>query len=627
MTATPWGPVGYLTYKRTYARKLSEGTTEEFTNTVSRVVNACRDQLNVGFTVEEEARLTELLLQLKGAVAGRFWWQLGTTTVDRLGMASLQNCAGCVVDDPVRPFVWAMDMLMLGAGVGYNIQRKYVYEIKQKIKRVEVTRKDNAGADFIVPDTREGWCKLLGRVLKAHFYSGESFTYSTHCVRGNGAPISSFGGTASGAEILCKGIGQINKLLNERAGRKLQPIDALDIMNIIGSIVVAGNVRRSAQLAVGDYDDLDYLKAKNWSLGTIPNWRAMSNNSVDCADITLLPDEFWAGYQGGSEPYGIVNLELSRNIGRLGETQYPDSSVMIFNPCVEQPLEPWETCCLAEVYLPNIENKEQLFEVVQYLYRICKHSLSLRCHNSETDSVVHKNYRMGIGLTGVLQATEEQRSWADDTYKKLRDYDIQYSKQHGFPVSVKLTTCKPSGTLSLLAGVTPGIHPGFSQYFIRRIRIAADSNLVQVCKTNGYPVEYVKQFDGTDDRSTVVVEFPCSYPDGTVLAKDLTAVQQLEYVKWMQTKWSDNGVSCTVYYKSEELPEIKAWLADNYHTSIKAVSFLLHTGHGFAQAPYEEITEEEYLLRKASVMELTDITVNETDFEIVDCEGGACPVK
>ena len=177
--------------------------------------------------------------------------------------------------------------------------------------------------------------------------------------------------------------------------------------------------------------------------------------------------------------------------------------------------------------------------------------------------------RMGIGVTGYLMSTDEQQSWLAECYEELRNYDRIYSKSLGVPESIKLTTVKPSGTLSLLAGVTSGGHPAFSEFFIRRIRMASDSDLVEICRRNGYFVEFVRNFDGTDDRSTVVVEFPCTYPEHTKFAKDMTAVDQLEVVAKLQTEWSDNAVSVTVYYKKEELEEIKKWLSLNYNQNLK----------------------------------------------------------
>lgn len=596
----PWGEIGYITYKRTYARRLKEdkidSPTEEYIDTVLRVVKASQKQLKVNFTNEEEYKLAEILLKLKGSVAGRFLWQLGTKTVDNLGLPSLQNCAVCVVNEPIRPFTWAMEMLMLGCGVGYNIQKEYVYQIPSLRKeKLTISRIDDKNVDFIVPDTREGWVKLLGKVLKAHFYTGKGFTYSCQLVRSEGELIKSFGGTASGPSILEKGIDQINNLLNDRAGKKLRPIDCLDIMNIIASIIVAGNVRRSAQLAIGDWDDLEFLKAKRWDLGSVPNWRSNSNNSiVPPINLKDLPAEFWQTYDQG-EPYGLINLELSRNCGRLGETQYKDSNIVGYNPCVsgdteiltdigyvridtvintkvnvwtgyefstvtpkitgydqpmlniilstgqtlkctyyhnfilstgeriraidlklndelvkfeypelfeidkfsnknvnelskiigieqisnedivycfdepirhsgcfngiitgqcaEQSLENFETCCLAEIFLPNIESESELFEVAEFLYRINKHSLALPCSIPETEDIVHKNMRMGIGVTGLLQSTEEQKSWLANCYDFLRKYDAEYSKEHNWPISIKLTTTKPSGCVSIFTKI------------------------------------------------------------------------------------------------------------------------------------------------------------------------------
>lgn len=449
---TPWGEIGYITFKRTYARRLKEdkpnSPTEEYIDTVLRVIKACQKQLKVGFTNEEEYRLAEILLNLKGTVAGRFLWQLGTKTVDKLGLPSLQNCAVCVVNESIRPFTWTAEMLMLGCGVGYNIQKEYVYQIPPLRKeKITIERWDDKSADYIVPDTREGWVKLLGKVLKAHFYTGKGFTYSCQLVRSEGEPIKSFGGTSSGPGILADGIDKINNVLNSRVGKKLRPIDCLDIMNIIAQIVVSGNVRRSAELAIGDWDDLEYLKAKRWDLGPIPNWRSNSNNSVvSPQNLNDLPSEFWDTYEQG-EPYGLINLDLSRKCGRLGETQYPDLNIVCYNPCAEQSLENFETCCLADIFLPNITSKEELFEVARYLYRINKHSLAIPCTIQETEEVVHRNMRMGIGITGVLQSSEEQKSWLSDCYVYLREYDEQYSKEHNWPVSIKLTTSKPSGCL------------------------------------------------------------------------------------------------------------------------------------------------------------------------------------
>lgn len=276
--------------------------------------------------------------------------------------------------------------------------------------------------------------------------------------------------------------------------------------------------------------------------------------------------------------------------------------------------------------MPNITSKAELLDVATLLYRINKHSLQLPAHHPETDAVVKKNQRMGISLTGVEQASAEQMSWLDECYEHLRDYDHRYSQLHGFNKSIKLTTIQPSGTLSLLPGVTPGAHPGYAQYMFRRIRIASDHMLVNVCRDHGYPVEFQKNLDGTEDYNTVVVTFPFAYPEGTRLAKDVSAIDQLKAVKLLQEKWSDNAVSCTIYYSKDELPEIKDYLSKYYRNNHKTLSFLQHSEHGFIQAPYEEVSKKQYddLVKQTRLITSISSAVFEGGDE---CPTGVCPVK
>ena len=1097
----PFDALGLMVYLRTYGRRLREddpnSPIENWAQCLTRCVNACNSQLGCNFTQEEAQEFFDLLHSKRCSLAGRFVWKLGTKTVDKLGLMSLQNCAFCIIDN-YKSFTWLMNFLMLGAGVGYRITKEDM-ENFPPVKPATIVRQDNKDADFILGDHRGAWIQLLGKVLKAHFYSGKGFTFSTQLLRGKNEVIKGFGGVSSGGQVLCDGMAKISDILNKRASSEdphLTTVDALDIANIIGMIVVSGNVRRclpkgslvlmadnslkpietikvqdqvfttngprqvknvfhqgvqsivkittkkdyfrctanhkmaviqkhdtevpfvalaqqakalalfnseiiwkttdslvpgdhlvlydnlgtsdtstltkvvgvsdeniaeetwdievedmhqffcksneytslylthnSAQIACGRADDTDFLRAKRWDLGILPNWRCYSNNSVLCDDINEIIDneEFWHAYEGnGGECLGLINMRLARSCGRIGETQYPDPKAVCVNPCSEQNLANHETCCLGEIFLPNISSFEELKKCVTYIYRSCKHSLTLPCADSkETEDIVHEHMRMGIGMSGILQATEEQRSWLDPCYKYLREYDRKYSLEHNLPPSIKLTTVKPSGcsrgdslilttnglqrldelgningdtwqpvegiqaftdekrtemitrfyingnvetrkittldgvevesslnhryrvldlfgnyiwktvedlkigdrlvvklggynkmtgeisdemaaflglifatgihlkvlnfvsfvvsdpcasdgfvadfekaikklypkahvyvdssfgrnrmcvfdeefyswlerndclnfdelpkiircdsrntvmiflthffrvvknfrekkiynqmiqlcrsvdfksncfisyepnrywngfrldpvvsitpskcdtydievenahhyrlggiishnTLSLLGHVSPGIHPAYSQYLIRRIRVSTESKLVKLAKDHGYPVEFVKNFDGTLDYGTSVISFPYRYPEGTVVAKDLSAIDQLEWVKYIQSNWSDNAVSVTVYYKKEELPAIKAWLKENYNSYIKSVSFLLHSGHGFVQAPLEEITKEQYdeMMKTCRVIEdYGDICHTESDEKFAaegECAGGACPLK
>jgi hypothetical protein len=247
----------------------------------------------------------------------------------------------------------------------------------------------------------------------------------------------------------------------------------------------------------------------------------------------------------------------------------------------------------------------------------------------KTNNIVHKNARLGQSITGVLQCSQVQIGWLSKTYEYLKNFDKAYSKERGWNPSVRLTTVQPSGTLSLLPGVTPGIHPGFAKFYTRRVRFSSVDPLVDACRKRGYKVVWDIGLDGREDHTRYVVEFPCKSPEGSVLASEMTAVQQLEVVQSMQKEWADNAVSVTVYYRKEELPAIKEWLSENYDDGVKSVSFLLHVDHNFPLPPYEEISEDEYNKSIAKLDFSTPIHQNATDLtlDMDNCATGACPVR
>lgn len=626
----PWGfnGLGEIVYKRTYSRYLEPlGRKEHFFETLARAINGAQ-AIGAGYTKDEAERLFDYMFNLKCLFSGRGLWQLGTPLVEQMSGASLVNCWMTTISK-VDDFKFLMDHLMVGGGVGFSVERAVVHDFP-KVKNVDyITHERSNDADFIVPDSRQGWSALLGKVLDSYFHTGESFTYSTILVRGYGAPLKTFGGTASGPEILIEGIEDICRILDAREGKKIRSIDALDICNVIGKIVVAGSARRSAQIAIGDPDDFLYLRAKNWGRGNIPDYRGNSNNSIFADDYDEIIDEFWKGYDGSGEPYGLINRKLMRKQGRLGEA-VNDKLIVGTNPCGEIGLEDGEPCNLAEVFLPNVESKDELNDIVKLLYKTQKAITTLEYPYEKSQEVIHRNRRLGQGITGWLQASEDQLDNVYGAYNELSKFDVEWSKKQGLSKSIKLTTVKPSGTLSLLAGVTPGIHPAFARYWIRRIRMASNDPLVDYCRNKGYNVQYEVGLDGQPNHRLVVVDFPCEAPEGTVIAKDLSAIDQLEWVVKAQTDWADNNVSVTVYYRPEELDDIKAWLKKNYSKKVKSVSFLLHEDHGFALPPYEEIDEDTYH-KMVKKIKATDSYVDEQKFDFtlddLECEGGACPIR
>ena len=628
----PWGEVGYITYKRTYARLIPElGRTEEWNETCERV---CNGLIEIGalFTDKELESLYDHLFNLRGFVSGRALWQLGTDTVRKVGADSLQNCWHVVVNNP-EAFCFTFNQLMLGGGVGFNVLPEHVYELPRVKHDVNIRRIDTPDCDFVVPDNREGWVELLRKVLDAFFVSGKDFTYNTSCIRAAGKPIKSFGGTASGSEGLVEGIEQISAIIRNRLHNKMRPIDCVDVMNIIGRVVVAGNVRRSSEIAIGDANDREFLNAKNWNLIKVPNWRAMSNNSVATDSIDSLPSEFWSGYHGDGEPYGLINLPLCQKYGRLadGPDYRPDYDVVGVNPCAEITLCNKEPCNLADIVLPNVRSLAEFQEIATLLYKSCKTIANVGFSDPETHDVVLKNRRLGIGITGYMASKKLTSAESLTTvYQTIEQADSEYSRITGSPTSIKLTTVKPSGTLSLLPyGISPGMHAAFNRYMIRRIRFSANDPLVETCRNHGYPVEPLLENDGSHNTNTMVVSFPMSMPKHVKCEEEVSVIQELEHQKHLQTYWADNSVSATHYFAKDELEDVKTWLSENYTGGVKTASFLLAQGHGFVQAPLEKISKDEYAEMVASVTPIKSIQDDEQrDLESsLECAGGSCPIK
>ena len=321
----------------------------------------------------------------------------------------------------------------------------------------------------------------------------------------------------------------------------------------------------------------------------------------------------------------MFNLQASSTYCRTGEV-LPDKTITGTNPCAEIGLANRESCNLSEIFLPNVESKEELIDIAKLLYKVQKAIASMPYLDRESDDITSQNMRLGLGVTGVAQA-HKQMKWLDDTYRALREFDKEWSMQNDWPESKRLTTVKPSGTLSLLAGVTPGVHPGYSKHHIRRVRMSVGDPLLQYCSDMGYNVEWVKNLDGTVSDRTKLVEFPCTFPEGTVLAEDMTAIQQMELQAQLQRKWADNAVSVTIYVKEGELEEVQEYLKHNW-VNMKSVSFLLHSDHGFEQAPLEAISSAKYAQLVSNIRQ-TEVGPQGGVSELLDddCVSGACPIR
>lgn len=617
-----WSNLGKIVFRRTYSRT-SEGSPESLRQAAERVIAGNVKGHNVSETEQKE--LLKLLMEHKAGPAGRGWWFSGAPAQERIGGAALCNCWYFNAAD-WQNYVIAQDLLMLGGGVGLSVEHRFVSKLPKIKKGVSIKHKLTKDADFIVPDSREGWNELLYRVLESYFVTGKSFTYSTIVVRGAGEAIVGFGGKSSGPIDLIKMIDVLGSILNPRAGKSIRPIDAGDIICAIGEMVVAGNVRRSSIILIGDPFDRDYLKAKRWDLGTLPSYRGKANFSVVCDNTEDLHPLFWKTYEHG-EPFGIVNRTNIRKYGRMGELLPDDAEGM--NPCAEATLVNGEPCNLTEQALCNMESPEEFYRSSRLMHRWAKRVTMEKYHHPISANVVARNRRTGAGITGILNSPLFTPEILDRAYAEIQDEDVTYSAHLGINKSIRTTVIKPSGTRSKVmdCGGYEGAHAPLSQYMIQRIRFSANDSLVPLLRAAGHKVEPDVKLDGKLDHGTSVVEFYVAAPPGCpVVDRGWNTWKQLDTLKLLQKHWADQAVSVTVYYRKEEIPQIKVWLEENLRY-LKSISFLMETGHGFKLAPKEAITEEQYytLNKHIKPLELDKITHGELESQ--ECEGGICPVK
>ncbi len=618
-----WSNLAKVVYKRTYARK-DTGKLENWEDTVERVIRGNIKDHKV--TAKEIERLRFFMLNRKAIPAGRGLWYSGSPSHEKLGGVALNNCWFLTADE-YKNFVLAMDLLMLGGGVGLSIEHRFVSKLPKVKKNVVIQHNNTKDADFIVPDSRDGWCDLFNRTLESFFVTGKSFSYSTVCVRGYGEEIKGFGGTASGPQPLIKFISNVTQILSNRSGNNIRPIDAMDIICSTGEMVVSGNVRRSAILIMGDAFDKEYLKAKRWDLNQIPTHRAFANLSVVLDDIEDAHPLFWKTYEHG-EAFGIVNRKNIQAFGRIGERK-KDTAIGL-NPCGESTLESGEPCNLQEIALANLISEEEFIEAAKLMHRYGKRVTLEKYHHEKVDEVIKRNRRIGTGITGCLESELFNPKTLDRVYEEIQKENISYSKSLGIPESIRTTLIKPSGTVSkLLDQRGEGIHPAFSRYMIQRVRFSSNDPLIPILKKCGHYMEPVVKFDGTLDQNTLVVDFYLEAPTSMPCAdENFDTWKQLDTVILAQKHWSDQAVSVTVYYKKDEIKLIKEWLGNNLKY-LKSISFLCHNDHGFKQAPKEAITKEEYEKRVSTIKTLNfdEVDTSESTDLNLECEGGVCPIK
>jgi adenosylcobalamin-dependent ribonucleoside-triphosphate reductase len=306
--------------------------------------------------------------------------------------------------------------------------------------------------------------------------------------------------------------------------------------------------------------------------------------------------------------------------------RYDDLKVMGFNPCVEQQLEDGELCCLVETFPAKHETYEDYLKTLEIAYMYGKTVTLVNTHWPETNAIMLKNRRIGLSQSGVVQAFNKHTrrtvmEWCDDAYKHVCEMDKEYSDWLCIPRSVRMTSIKPSGTVSLLNGSTPGIHFPESEYYIRRIRFSKDSDLIPSLEAAGYKIE-----DDKYSPNTLCVEFPVQEPFYVKGKKDVSMWEQLEIAAQYQHYWADNSVSITVTFNKEEAPQIKDAL-ELYESRLKAVSFLRYQETGYEQAPYEPITKEQYDTMVANIEPLQRMETEQEGVGSKFCTNDSCDIN
>jgi len=622
-----WGPLGQLVYKRSYAQP-----GEVWYLTVERVVNACyqaqqRHCENAGIDFDlakaqhSAQQMYDLMFNFKFLPPGRGLANMGTSLLEDKGGAVVNNCGWTEVRD-TSDFVWAMDMLLKGVGIGFSA-----------VENIPFRFAGGYTIEHQVHDSVEGWSEALRVLLQQYEQGGGVVKFDYSFIRPAGAPIRGVAGKAPGPEPLRECLESVRSVFVNRIKSttdgwfELTPADIVDIMNHIGKACVAGGVRRSAEIAIGSSDDQEFAKLKNRDINqeAVDGHRWAANHSVYCEvgdDYRKILHNF-----DGVDELGIYWLGNAQAYSRMGRrADRADQHASGCNPCAEQTLEHRELCCLVEVFVSRHSSFYELQKTLKYAYLYAKAVTLIETHDQETNRIIERNRRIGCSLTGIQEAYNklgrEFYGWCNRGYKYIQSLDDRYSTWFNIPRSIKTTSVKPSGSVSKLPGVSSGIHWPISEYYIQRIRLSNNSPYVEPYKSAGYNVVDISSVE----PNTTVIEIPVRERNFTRSESDVSIWEQAEHAAKMQHYWADNQVSMTIKYAPHEKAQIPA-LLELYEDRLKAISFFPQSdGHSFDYAPWEEITKDEYLRLTANLEEVNLDDINEHELEDQFCEGGACEI-
>jgi len=619
--------IGEFVWSRTYARPGEKS----FHDTVRRVCTGIQ-ALSKGVPIEDMA---QRMLDFKLLPPGRGLWAMGTPLVGRTPGA-LFNC-GFVSTRPTEgrpvwyPYVWAMNGAMLGTGIGFDTEGV----------GLPIHKPTEPARTMRIPDSREGWCDATGALLASYMEEGrERVEFCYDDVRAAGEPIKGFGGTSAGPGPLRTLHSDLRGVLDAATVTTSRII--VDIMNMVGKCVVSGNVRRTAEIAFGRPDDAEFLDLKNYRIPEIAASRGghawTSNNSV-FAHVGMDYAPFVERICDNGEP-GFAWLENMRSYGRMADPpDNRDARAAGGNPCLEQTLESYELCCLVETFPAahaDFDDFARTLRLALLYGKVTAAQIPRDC--PETAEVMRRNMRLGISMSGIVEfiaarSQAELIDWCNRGYALLREYDAVLSAALGVNRSIKLTSIKPSGTVSLLAGVSPGVHYPVARCYLRRVRIPTGSPLVAAIRRD-WPDVAIEE-DVTAPKKTAIVVFPMRVSTPGVRTEgEVSMLDKMALAVCMQRYWADNQVSATITFDREtEGPLIAGMLRDN-ERHLKGVSLLPRENHGYAQPPYEPISDEHYerLVAKRGggggrALNVSSSDAHEPGAEIAFCDGDQCELK
>jgi len=584
-----------------YARwKDDEQRRENWGETVDRYFDYMTNHLktNHSYTVTKalKDKLTEQIMNL-GVMPSMRALMTSGPALDRCHVGGY-NCSYIPVDSP-RSFDECMYILMCGTGVGFSVERENVDKLPVVNEHFE-----NSTTVIKVGDSRPGWAKSL-RELIAMLYVGQIPKWDVSEVRPAGARLKTFGGRASGPAPLEELFRFCIDKFRGAKGRRLYPIECHDIMCKIGEVVVVGGVRRSALISLSNLGDDQMRHAKSGKWWDNEGQRSLANNSVAYKgkpEMGTFMREWTSLYESKSGERGIFNRESAiKQAAKNGRRKYAlvekpvlplDYMQFGCNPCSEIILRPYQFCNLTEVVcrvtddLASLKEKVRMATILgtfqstltnfKYLRKIWK-------DNTEEERL------LGVSLTGILDCP----IWTEEILQILRDVAVETNKKLakdlGIPQSTAITCVKPSGTVSQLVDSASGIHARHNDYYIRTVRGDNKDPLTQFMKESGIPSEP----DVMKPDSTTVFSFPMQSPSGATTRTDMTAIEQLEYWLMFQRHWCEHKPSVTVSVKEDEWMRVGAWVYDNFD-EVSGISFLPFSDHTYAQAPYQDITGEQY---------------------------------